>query len=354
MARDRSHARLYRCDAEARGDAAGGSDTDLDSVDEAAVMFAVPSATWSAIRSADASWPRFDVRAWQPEHRQPREISIEFPSGFLDRYPFDSLLGATIGQGSRAAYRLLLLDGRAGTRELRLVQAIAQQVGPAIYSIERLARLGSQASAAERARVARDLHDGVIQSLIGLEMTVDVWRREAAGDPPIAAKLEHIQNRLRTEVIELRELINRIKTVAVDPKQVLEHLATLVERFQRETGITAHFVSEIADLDLTPHVCDEIVRIVQEALVNVRKHSGARHVVVRVGAADGCWTFDVDDDGTGFEFAGRRSQVELDVERRGPVIIKERVRSIGGQLAVESDPGHGARIEVRVPQRAHG
>jgi two-component system, NarL family, nitrate/nitrite sensor histidine kinase NarX len=145
-----------------------------------------------------------------------------------------------------------------------------------------------------------------------------------------------------------------MKAVSVDPKQVLEHLAALVERFQRESGIAAHFVSEIADIDLTPHVCDEIVRIVQEALVNVRKHSGARHVVVRVAAADGCWTFDVDDDGKGFEFAGRRSQAELDVERRGPVVIKERVRAIGGQLAVESDPGHGARIEVRVPQRSHG
>ena len=88
--------------------------------------------------------------------------------------------------------------------------------------------------------------------------------------------------------------------------------------------------------------------------MNVRKHSGARNVIVRVSATDGEWKFEVDDDGRGFEFAGRRSQAELDLERKGPVVIKERVRSIGGRLAVESDPGQGARVEVRLSRRIHG
>jgi len=60
----------------------------------------------------------------------------------------------------------------------------------------------------------------------------------------------------------------------------------------------------------------------------------------------------VDDDGRGFEFAGRRSQAELDLERKGPVIIKERIRSIGGTLAIESNPGRGARLEISVPRRS--
>jgi signal transduction histidine kinase len=87
--------------------------------------------------------------------------------------------------------------------------------------------------------------------------------------------------------------------------------------------------------------------------VNVRKHSGAGNVLVRVSATDGEWTFEIDDDGRGFEFVGRRSQAELDLERKGPVIIKERVRSIGGRLTVQSDSGRGARVEVRLPRRAH-
>jgi two-component system, NarL family, nitrate/nitrite response regulator NarL len=77
-------------------------------------------------------------------------------------------------------------------------------------------------------------------------------------------------------------------------------------------------------------------------------------VVVRVGATDRAWTFEVDDDGRGFEFAGRRSQSDLDAERKGPVIIKERIRSIGGHLAVESHPGRGARLEISLPRPPHG
>jgi signal transduction histidine kinase len=239
-------------------------------------------------------------------------------------------------------------------RELRFLQTIAREIGPAICNAEFLGRLRSRVGAAERARIARDLHDGIIQSLIGLEMQVDVWRREAGVDPSAASKLGQIQNALRAEVLDLRDLIQRVKAVSIDPRHVLDHLASLVERFQRDSGITAHFVSEIDELTLSPQCCEEVARIVQEALVNVRKHSGARNVLVRVSATDGEWTFEVDDDGRGFEFAGRRSQAELDRERKGPVVIKERVRSIGGQLTVQSDPGRGARVEVRLPRRSDG
>jgi two-component system nitrate/nitrite sensor histidine kinase NarX len=145
-----------------------------------------------------------------------------------------------------------------------------------------------------------------------------------------------------------------MKPVAVDPEHVLDHLADLVARFQRDTGINAHFVSETDELALPPGACEQVVRIVQEALANVRKHSGARNVLVRVSAPSGFWKFEVDDDGRGFEFTGRYSHAELDSRRKGPVMIKERVRAIGAQLAVESDPGHGARVEVRLPRRSNG
>jgi signal transduction histidine kinase len=107
-------------------------------------------------------------------------------------------------------------------------------------------------------------------------------------------------------------------------------------------------------LDLSPRVCGEVARIVQEALVNVRKHSGAKTVLVRVSAPDGYWKFEIDDDGRGFGFAGRHSHADLEIGRKGPVVIKERVRSIGGTLAVESAPGQGARVEIWLPRTTHG
>jgi len=208
---------------------------------------------------------------------------------------------------------------------------------------------------AERARVARELHDGVLQSLIGLEMQVDVWRREAAlSDEVVASRFGHIQEALRNEVLDLRDLMQQMKPACIEPTQILDQLADQVERFERQTGITAQFVSEIHELSLSSHVCSEIARIVQEALVNVRKHSGARNVIVRVSAPQGYWKFEVDDDGAGFGFSGRHSHADLEAGRKGPVVIKERVRAIGGRLVVESAPGQGARVEVWLPRDVNG
>lgn len=88
--------------------------------------------------------------------------------------------------------------------------------------------------------------------------------------------------------------------------------------------------------------------------MNVRKHSGARTVLVRVSAPEGYWKFEIDDDGRGFGFAGRHSQADLEIGRKGPVVIKERVRAIGGTLAIESVPGQGARVEIWIPRNVHG
>ena len=209
----------------------------------------------------------------------------------------------------------------------------------------------TQAKAMDRALVARELHDGAIQSLIGMEVQVDVLRRQAAERAePMAQELERIRDLLRGEVLNLRELMQQMKPLDLSPQQLLDFLAESVDRFWRETGITASFVSELRQVNLPPRVCQELARIAQEALVNVRKHSGARNVVVRFGAPNGSWKLVIDDDGHGFDFAGRYSQAELDAARKGPVIIKERVRSVGGELTIESATGRGARLEITLPK----
>ena len=103
---------------------------------------------------------------------------------------------------------------------------------------------------------------------------------------------------------------------------------------------------------MPPGVCRELARITQEALVNVRKHSRAKHVLVRLGSARGNTTLVVEDDGQGFSFTGRLSQEEMDAARKGPVVIRERVRFISGELTIESNPGQGARLEVSVPTKS--
>ena len=234
--------------------------------------------------------------------------------------------------------------------ELRFLQDFVRQVGPAIYNVYLLHRLRRRAGAAERARFARELHDGAVQSLIAVEMQVDVLRRQADAGREIGGELGRIQSLLREEVLKLRELMQQMKAIEVDKERLIRVLHDTVERFQRETGISARFVTDIAELDMPQRVCRELLRIVQEGLVNVRKHSGARHALVRLGSTATRWNLILEDDGKGFPFVGRFTQEQMDQNGKGPMIIKERVRLIAGQLTIESNPGQGARLEVTVPR----
>jgi two-component system, NarL family, nitrate/nitrite sensor histidine kinase NarX len=196
----------------------------------------------------------------------------------------------------------------------------------------------------------RELHDGAVQSLIGVEMQVDVLRRHSRSGDSITQELERIQMLLREEVLKLRELMQEMKSTQVDAKKLPEFLRDTVQRFQRETGIAAQFVMDGDEVVLPQTVCRELARIAQEALVNVRKHSGAKQVCMQLLQEENKWQLIVEDNGTGFPFSGRISQSELDISGRAPAIIRERVRLIRGNLTIESKPGKGARIEVSVPQ----
>ena len=268
----------------------------------------------------------------------------------------DSILCVTLEMGREWQGRFVLRNatmGRNRERELRFALNTLRQVAPALYSIYLFRRLRARAGAIERARVARELHDTSIQSLIGIEMQMDVLRRCSNGDGTMAAELGRIQDLLRGEVLNLRELMQSLRATDFEPHQFLDFMAELVERFRRDTGLDARFVSELPEVSLPVPVCRELARVVQEGLVNVRKHSGAHSVCVRFGVLNNSWRLVIDDDGHGFSFMGRQTLRELDEFRRGPAVIKERVRAIGGDLVLESTPGHGSRLEITVPQKGY-
>lgn len=266
---------------------------------------------------------------------------------------FNSLITVAFLFGSDWRGRVFLFDPSwrgEKQEELRFLLNLVQQVGPAIYNVYLLHRLRRRASAAERARFARELHDGAVQSLIAVEMQVDVLRRQAEAGKPTTGELGRIQGLLREEVLKLRELMQQMKAIDVDSQRLLGVLNDTVDRLHRETGISARFVTDIDELEMPQRVCREFLRIVQEALVNVRKHSGARHALVRLGSNAEKWHLTVEDDGKGFPFAGSYNLQWMEEMGKGPMIIKERVRLIGGELTVESNPGQGSRLEITVPR----
>jgi signal transduction histidine kinase len=270
-----------------------------------------------------------------------------------EKQTFRSLIVLSFLFGEEWRGRVFLFDPSwrgEQQEELRFLVTLLRQVGPAVYNVYLMHRLRRRAHAAERARVARELHDGAVQSLIAVEMQVDVIRRQAEANKPIGSELGRIQGLLREEVLKLRELMQQMKAIDVDSQRLLGVLNDTVERFQRETGISARFVTDVEELDMPQRVCREMLRIVQEGLVNVRKHSGARHALVRLGSSNDRWSLVVEDDGKGFPFTGRLNQEQMEEMGRGPTIIKERVRLLAGQLTVESNPGQGTRLEVTVPR----
>lgn len=267
----------------------------------------------------------------------------------------ESLLVVSHEMGRDWSGRLVLVNaqlGRQREHELRFAQSVMRQLAPVLYSVYLFRAFRSRVGATERARVARELHDTSIQSLISIEMQVDVLRRRSP-DPEQAAELERIQKMLRYEVLNLRELMQNMRPIDIGPHQLLDFVAELVERFSRDTGIAVRFISELQEVTLPPATCRELVRIVQEALVNVRKHSGAHAAIVSFGSQDGLWKLVVNDDGNGFPFAGRFTLKELDGLRRGPAVIKERIRAIGGDFMLESTPGHGSRLEISIPPKGY-
>ena len=278
-------------------------------------------------------------------------------TGFLDALAqvekFNTMVSVALVFGTEWSGRVFLFDSEMmgnPEEELRFLQEFAEQVGPAIYNVYLVRRLRERAGALERGRFARELHDGAIQSLIGVEMQLDVLRRQSETQSPVVnAELGRIQQLLREEVLKLRELMQAMKSFEVNADRLLGFISDTVERFRRETGIAAEFVSELERVDLPQKACRELARIVQESLVNVRKHSGAHHVLVRLAPRAGSLQLTVEDDGKGFSFSGTLSDAELEMRGIGPGVIRERVRLLAGELAIESTPGHGARLEVRIP-----
>jgi len=269
-------------------------------------------------------------------------------------HPHKVLLACNVKVARAVSTRLFLVDPNLGGQpatQLLILQDLVHTVAPAVYNVYLLRRLRSRAAAAERSRVARDLHDGVVQSLHGIAFRLYALRTTTKmNEGDCSRELLEIQELVQHETANLRSLIRQLEPLDFDPRRLLDFLSRMIEQFRYDTGIDAKFVCDSTDLDLPPTVCREIAGIVREALANVLKHSYAHNVLVRFHMLHDSCVLTIEDDGRGFEFSGRVTSAELKASRRGPLVIKERVRAMGGDLTIESSPGQGARLEIKVPK----
>lgn len=193
---------------------------------------------------------------------------------------------------------------------------------------------------AERRRIARDLHDIVLQDLSGALQSlrlIHLRSRNSGAEVDLAEELEALgraSSGLRSAVYDLRHEKERPFMKSVESLVELNRRATP----EREVRLV---VGEEFPGGLSEGKSVELLRVVQEALTNARRHSGARNVEVRLGTEDGEILVEVSDDGRGFDIASVRAGVGLSA-------MRERIEGVGGTLAIYGRPGEGTRVVVRI------
>jgi signal transduction histidine kinase len=205
-----------------------------------------------------------------------------------------------------------------------------------------------KAREAERQRIAADFHDGPLQSFISFQMRLEIIRKLLMRDQAAATEeLHQLQELCKAQVNELRSFVRSMRPVDVEGS-LNATLRRVVEQFQKDSGIPATFVSAEFLEPSEPEVSLELLQIVREALYNVQKHSAASRVAVSIAKSDNALEVSVEDNGAGFPFSGKYTLDELELLRLGPMSIKRRVRTLGGDLTLDSKPGQGAGLKIRL------
>lgn len=233
------------------------------------------------------------------------------------------------------------IDGVAETEEVERIELAFLRMMRRLEAERR--RAGSaalQAQEQERARVARDLHDEVNQSLTGLLLRLEAARE--AAPPELEGELDETKALANQAMTELLSLARQLRPTALDDLGLTAALAGQVEQLGRgELATEFSAGGDFSDLDDDAQLV--VYRVAQEALSNATRHSGASRVNVELRRReDGGVELETTDDGRGFAF---------DESERGLGIagMRERALLVGGELSIESRPGHGTTVHLTVP-----
>jgi signal transduction histidine kinase len=269
------------------------------------------------------------------------------------RFTPRSILSAPL-RGDVVRGRFFAFDAPEPTiDDLVLTRVAAGLIAARLAQTHFVDRLRSGAVAEERMRLARNLHDWLLQSLTGASLQLEVARRALGDGHPAADRLVKIQELLETDQRELRVFISQLRPARDGGATPNLHsrLASLADRFRRQWNVHV-------DVSMTPTVpiipeglAGEIYSLVSEAVANAAKHAMARQILARVQIDTEDVVMSIDDDGRGFPFLGVYTLEELNEQKRGPVTLKERVESLSGSLSLYST-AEGSRIEIRIPRQS--
>lgn len=245
---------------------------------------------------------------------------------------------------------ILLVLGMFGCIVAMQKQSILARLSSASRQAVHYRSEAQMAREAERERIAADFHDGPLQGFISVQMRLEVVRRMLERNHDAGMEeLRQLREICNSQVTEVRTFVRNMRPVEVDGAGLATALRATVGFFQKDSGIPATFQVDPGAMHDDIEASTDIVQIVREALNNVWKHSGASRVAVSVARRNGTLQIEVEDDGTGFAFAGSFDLDELELLGLGPQSIRRRVRSLDGSMVLISRPGHGSQLRIALP-----
>jgi signal transduction histidine kinase/DNA-binding NarL/FixJ family response regulator len=269
----------------------------------------------------------------------------------IARAGFRGLLSAPLRRDGRPIGVLNFVSKTAGfyrDEDIPMAQQMADQVSVFLENLRRQrsmrALVRQEATERERARVSRDLLDTVIHSAPSIRaIAAELRERLAPLDAQAAAEAERIIELSRQELADIRRAVLGMSPLAFDNHSLEDVVASTLLQFREATGTTTKCTVTGETTRLPATVEQAAYRILQEALANVRLHSGAESVRVELAVSDSL-TLTIEDDGVGFdpEEASRAPNLGL----QG---MTERASALGGAFSIDTAPGQGTRVELEVP-----
>ena len=271
--------------------------------------------------------------------------------GFPPNHPhMHAFLGVPVAIRGRTIGNLYLTEKAGGFTDAdqQIVELFA---GHAAIAMEN-ARLHDQVQrlviVEERERIGRDLHDGVIQSIYAVGLTLEDVPDLMVEDPAEASRrVERAIESLDQTIRDIRNFIFGLRPQLIDGIELVEGLAALADEFRVNTMVDVELRAgpDVDGMPLSPERTLEVLSVAREALSNIARHAKATRAEILVATAEGHGlTLTIVDNGTGFDPDAPRGLGHL-----GLANMDARMTGIGGSLVIESSPDRGTRIIVRIP-----